>query len=122
MRVKDTGIKRIIKALGYSCDGFKATFESEQSFRQDLVFFAVSVCLALVLDFSIFMKALIFFASFLILFAELINTAIETIIDRISPEYHDLSKKAKDIGSSMILVAFVNVFFIWMFALINLRQ
>ena len=120
MKSQDKGIKRIIKAFGYSYDGFTAAFVSEQAFRQDLLFCAFSTILALILPFSSVFKALIIAANLFVLFAELVNTAIETVIDRISDEYHNLSKKAKDIGSLLVLLSFVNEFVIWIFAVIEM--
>ena len=120
MKSQDKGIKRIIKAFGYSYDGFIAAFVSEQAFRQDLLFCFLSTVLALLMPFSTVFKALIVAANLFILFAELVNTAIETIIDRISDDYHELSKKAKDIGSLLVLLAFVNEALIFVFAVIDL--
>lgn len=120
MKSQYKGIKRIIKAFGYSYDGLAAAFASEQAFRQDLLFCALNTILALILPFSLVFKALIVAANLFILFAELVNTAIETIIDRISEEYHSLSKKAKDIGSLLVLISFINEIIIWIFAVIDL--
>lgn len=110
MKAQDGGIKRILKAFTYSFDGFKAVFKSEAAFRQDLLFclvFGVAFCF---LPLSNMARVFLFFALFLILFMELINTAIEVIVDRIGEEYHPLSKKAKDIGSLLVLLAFVHFF------------
>ncbi|MBR6356224.1 MAG: diacylglycerol kinase [Alphaproteobacteria bacterium] len=110
MKAQEGGIKRILKAFTYSFDGFKAVFKSEAAFRQDLLFclvFGVAFCF---LPISNTARVFLFFALFLILFMELINTAIEVIVDRIGEEYHPLSKKAKDIGSLLVLLAFMHFF------------
>ena len=110
MKSEYTGIKRILKAFTYSFDGFKAVFQSESAFRQDLLFCLVFGVVFCFLPLTASARAFLFFALFLIVFMELINTAIETVIDRIGEEYHPLSKKAKDIGSLLVLLAFVHFF------------
>ncbi len=113
MKATDTGIKRILKAFKYSYDGFTAAFKSEAAFRQDLLFCLLCGAVALWLDVAWVQKCGLLSALLLILLAELVNTAIETVIDRISEEYHELSKKAKDIGSLIVLLAFVNAGVVW---------
>ncbi|MBR1945548.1 MAG: diacylglycerol kinase [Alphaproteobacteria bacterium] len=113
MKSKLKGIKRILKAFIYSYDGFKAAFKSEAAFRQDIFFCLVFGASLFFMPFSPFQSALIVFSLFFILFAELTNTAVETAIDRIGDEYNDLSKKAKDIGSSIVLLSFINFFTVY---------
>ena len=113
MKTGATGIKRILKAFTYSFDGFIATFKSEAAFRQELFLCAISAIIALILPFSAMQTYSLLFSLLLILMMELINSAIEAVVDRISDEYHELSKKAKDIGSLIVLLAFVNAFAIW---------
>ena len=113
MKAQDKGIKRILKAFTYSYDGFKSAFQSEEAFRQDIVVFIIFSAIALCLNVPLWAQALLISALILILLMELVNTAIETIIDRISDEYHELSKKAKDIGSLLVLLAFFNAILLW---------
>lgn len=113
MKSPYTGVKRIFKAFTYSRDGFAASFKSEAAFRQDLCVFVIFTILALCLDFALWEKAVLISSLLLILLAELVNTAVETVVDRISPEYHKLSKKAKDIGSLVVLLSFVNAILLW---------
>ena len=113
MKATDTGIKRILKAFVYSYDGFKAAFKSEAAFRQDVCFFIVMTIVALCLDMPGWQQARLIASLIIVLLAELTNTAIETTIDRISDEYHELSKKAKDIGSLLVLLSFVYVALVW---------
>lgn len=113
MKAEQKGIKRILKAFSYSFDGFRAAFKSEASFRQDLFFCLIFGISIFFLPFSPTQSALAFFSLFFILFAELTNTAIETIVDRFGEEYDELSKKAKDIGSLLVFLAFLNLFIIW---------
>ena len=119
MKSEYKGIKRIIKAFSYSFDGFRAVFKSEAAFRQDLLFClicAIGLCFVTI---NPVMLAIICFLLFFILFAELVNTTIEVIIDRIGEEYHPLSKKAKDIGSLLVLLSFVCFFAVLIIALLN---
>ena len=113
------GFTRILKAFVYSCDGFKSSFRSEAAFRQDLVIFILGALFLFFLPFPLQDKAVLFFSLILILLMELVNTAIETIIDRISDDYHDLSKKAKDIGSLLVLLSFVNAFICWIMIFVS---
>lgn len=113
MKATDTGVRRILKAFIYSRDGFTAAFKSEAALRQDLLVFVVFSLIALFLDLALWQKALLISSLLFIVIMELVNTAVETIIDRISPDYHELSKKAKDIGSLLVLLSFINAFLIW---------
>ncbi len=108
------GLRRIFKAFGYSRDGFVAAFKSEAAFRQDIVFCLVFGASLFFLPFRGCELALMISSLILILLAELINTAIEVIIDRISEDYHPLSKTAKDIGSLLVLISFINMAVIWL--------
>lgn len=113
MKSPYTGLKRILKAFSYSFDGFVATFKSEAAFRQDLIVCFIGFGVLFFLPLDIFSKMLMSASLILILLMELINTAIEVVIDRISGDYHPLSKKAKDIGSLIVLLAFINATVIW---------
>lgn len=117
MKSPYTGVKRILKAFTYSYDGVVATFKSEAAFRQDILFCLAAVAVALCLPLTSLLWAMWIFALLFILLMELTNTAIEAVVDRIGSEYHELSKKAKDIGSALVLIAFIN-FFIFAFAII----
>lgn len=113
MKSPYTGFMRILKAFSYSFSGFVSAFKSEVAFKQDLIVFIIGTFFAVYLPFSFVEKSFLISTLLLILLMELTNTAIETIVDRISPEYHDLSKKAKDIGSLLVLLSFINAFLIW---------
>ncbi len=113
MKATDTGIKRILKAFVYSRDGFISAFKSEAALRQDLAVFVVFSIFAMCLNLVLWQKAVLISSLLFIVIMELVNTAVEVVIDRISPEYHELSKKAKDIGSLLVLLAFVNAVILW---------
>lgn len=106
--------KRIIKAFEYSFNGLKETFHSELAFRQELFAGLLAIPLALYLGKGTTQKALLLGSYLLILIVELMNTAIESAIDRVSTDHHDLSKKAKDIASAAVFLSIVNMTVIWL--------
>ncbi|MDR2789841.1 MAG: diacylglycerol kinase [Campylobacteraceae bacterium] len=113
MKTGDKGIKRILKAFVYSCDGFIESVKSEAAFRQELALCVVLLIAALLLPVGIIEKLFLISTLFLTLFAELVNTAIEAVVDRISDKIHPLSKKAKDIGSLLVLLSFIYLGIVW---------
>ena len=108
-----TGLTRLWNAFGYSVAGFRAAYKHEAAFRQEILLAAVLIPLALWLPVSHIGKALMIGSVLLLIIIELINSAIEATVDRISLETHDLAKRAKDIGSSAVLVSLINVVVIW---------
>lgn len=110
---KHTGFTRIVKAFGYSLAGLRATYATEAAFRQELWLCAIATPIACWLDVAPIERILMIGSLFLVLIAELLNTAIETIIERISPDIHPLSKKAKDIGSAVVLLSLLGAGSIW---------
>lgn len=113
MKTTKKGIARILNAFKYSYDGFIATFKSEEAFREDILVCIILTPIAIFLPITIIEKLFLFSSLFLIILAELTNTAIEMIIDRISDEIHPLSKIAKDIGSCLVLVSFLYLITTW---------
>ena len=114
MKSSKKGIKRILKAFTYSFDGFKSVFKTEEAFRQELFLCIFLFIIAVFLKITYLEKLLLISSLFFIIIVELINTAIEVVIDRISDEYHILSKKAKDIGSLLVLITFIYAIIVWM--------
>lgn len=108
-----TGLTRLWNALGYSLAGFRAAYKHEDAFRQELHLALILIPLALWLPVGHFGKALLIASVLLVIMIELINSAIEATVDRISLENHDLAKRAKDIGSSAVLVSLINVVVVW---------
>lgn len=106
-------MKRIFNAFKYSCHGFVAAFKSEAAFRQNLLIFVIGTVAAIFLPIGPVTKYMLVSALLLILLMELVNTAIETVVDRISADIHPLSKKAKDIGSLLVLISYINALLIW---------
>lgn len=108
-----TGLVRLWNALGYSLAGFRAAYKHEDAFRQEVLLAALLIPLALWSPVDYFGKALMIGSVLLVIIVELVNSAIEATVDRISLENHDLAKRAKDIGSSAVLVSLVNVVAVW---------
>lgn len=119
MKSEYKGIKRILKAFTYSIDGLKSAFKSEEALRQDIYLCSVLLIIAILLNVTYVEKLLLITPLFIIIFAELVNTSIEVVIDRISEDYHILSKKAKDIGSLLVLISFIYTIAVWLTILIN---
>jgi diacylglycerol kinase (ATP) len=112
-------IAQVYEKFGYSLDGLRSTWADEPSFRQWTGLVAVSDLAALVLPISSMAAALVFAFGFLLLAAELINSGLEAIVDKTTPEVHPLAKKAKDAGSAMTLVTFLALVSIWIGALLH---
>jgi diacylglycerol kinase (ATP) len=108
-----TGLRRVVKAFGYSAQGFASAFRHEDAFRQEVLLAAVLIPVAFVLDTGGIGKALMIASVLLVLIAELLNSAIEAVVDRISLDRHDLSKRAKDLGSAAVFLSLVNVAAVW---------
>ncbi len=114
-----SGLTRLVKATQFSWKGLKATFANEQAFRQEVYLSIVLIPLALYLGENGLERALLVSVVLLILVIELINSGIEAIVDRISTEYHELSGRAKDIGSAAVLLSLINAAIVWALVIIK---
>jgi diacylglycerol kinase (ATP) len=112
-----TGLRRIWNALFYSFDGLKAAYRHEDAFRQEVWLAAVLIPLALFLPASGTGKALMIASVLVVLIVELLNSAVEATLDRVSLEHHRLAKRAKDIGSAAVLFSLINVVVVWLLVL-----
>ena len=108
-----TGFRRILNAFSYSLAGLRAAYLHEDAFRQELYLALILIPLALWLPATHIGKALMIASVLLVLIIELINSAIEATVDRISLENHVLAKRAKDIGSAAVFVSLMNVLITW---------
>lgn len=108
-----TGLARVRNAFFYSLDGLRAAYRHEDAFRQETWLALLLIPLALLLPAGGAGHALMIASVFLVLIVELINSAIEAAVDRISLERHQLAKRAKDIGSAAVLLALINVVVTW---------
>lgn len=115
----NTGIRRLIRATGFSLKGLAAAARHETAFQQELALTVVLVPLALWLGDSGLERALLIAVWLLVLMFELVNSAIEAVVDRIGPEQHTLSGRAKDIGSAVVLVALINAALVWTLVLLG---
>lgn len=112
------GFNRVWHAAGYSFEGLKAGWQ-ETAFRQEALAAMVLVPLACWLGRSWVEVALLAGSVVIVMIVELLNTGIETAIDRIGPEWHDLSKRAKDMGSAAVLLALLLCAGIWVAAVVQ---
>lgn len=113
-----SGLSRIVKATTFSWQGFKAAFKNEAAFRQEIYLAIILIPLGLCLGNSGLERALLISVILLVLIIELINSGIEAIVDRVSTEKHELSGRAKDVGSAAVLLALVNAVVVWVLVLV----
>ncbi|ENU1228706.1 MULTISPECIES: diacylglycerol kinase [Providencia] len=107
------GFTRVIKAAGYSLKGLKAAWVNEAAFRQESVAAIIAIFIAFYLDISYIDRILLVSSVVLVAIVELLNSAVEAVVDRIGSEYHELSGRAKDIGSAAVFVSIGLALFIW---------
>ena len=108
-----TGLGRAIKAFRCSMLGFSAAFRHESAFRQELLLTAILLPISFFIATSGVQLALLISALIIVLLAEIINSAIEAVVDRIGLEHHELSGRAKDLGSSAVFLALSLCFVVW---------
>ena len=109
-----TGVQRVWNALHYSLAGLRAAFTGEDAFRQEMLLAALLIPASFLLPVSGVGRALMIASVLLVLIVELLNSAIEAAVDRVSLDRHHLSKRAKDIGSAAVLLALINVLLVWL--------
>ncbi|OGQ94943.1 MAG: hypothetical protein A2521_13860 [Deltaproteobacteria bacterium RIFOXYD12_FULL_57_12] len=109
-------VKRLTSSLLYSWDGLKAAVAHEAAFKQELLMAAILIPVALLVRLPAIWKVLMIGAILLVLIVELLNSGIEAIVDKVSPEYHELAKRAKDMGSAAVLLGLLNLLIIWLTA------
>ena len=113
-----TGLQRLVNATRYSLEGFAAAARHEDAFRQELLLAAVLLPLGLWLGANGVERALLAGSVLLVLVVELLNSAIEATVDRVSLEDHRLAKRAKDIGSAAVMLSLVTVALVWLLVLL----
>ena len=114
-----TGLNRLINALKYSIAGTLAAFKHEDAFRQEVFLFLILAPIALFLSNVPSERALMIGSLILIIIIELLNSAVEATVDRISIKHHKLAKRAKDIGSAAVFFSLINAVIIWLIILIK---
>ena len=110
------GWLRLWHALLYSCNGLKAAWRHEAAFRQEILVALVTVPAAFWLGGDATQRGLLIFSVLAILICELLNSAIEAVVDRIGPEAHPLSGHAKDMGSAAVLISLITAAVVWVLA------
>ena len=110
---KKKALARIWAATVYSAEGLRACFRSEEAFRIESILSVFLIPLAFILGETALEIAMLLFPIVLVLLVELLNSAIEAVVDRVSLDYHELSKKAKDIASGAVLISLMTFLLIW---------
>ena len=116
----ETGIKRIFKAAGYSWQGIVYAWQNEAAFRQEFVLFVVASIVAIFSSVSPVEKAVLIGCVAIVIIVEILNSAIEAVVDRFGKEFHPLSKAAKDMGSAAVFISLAAAALIWMIIFIQL--
>ena len=114
-----TGLARVWNAFRYSLAGLRAAFKHEDAFRQECLLAAILIPAAFFVPADNIGKAVLIGSTLLVLVVELLNSAIEATVDRVSLEHHSLAKRAKDIGSAAVLLALVNLALMWALVLLG---
>jgi diacylglycerol kinase (ATP) len=114
-----TGLARILNAVGYSWAGLRAAFQHEDAFRQEVFLLLPLLPLAVYLGDSGIERALMIASLLGVLIVELLNSAVEAAVDRVSLERHPLIKRAKDMGSAAVMIALLNVVVVWALAILG---
>lgn len=107
------GWDRVLKATVYSWQGLKAAFHNEAAFRQELMLSLILAPVGLWLGDNSLERALLLGSLFLVMIVELLNTGIEVVVDRFGGEMHELSGRAKDVGSAAVFLSLTNVLVVW---------
>ncbi|MBL1378050.1 diacylglycerol kinase [Zobellella iuensis] len=119
MKPGKTGLTRIISAGGYSLQGLKSAYRNEAAFRQECWLAAVLLPLACWWDVGLVARVLLIGSLVLVLVVELLNSAVEAVVDRIGPEHHELAGRAKDMGSAAVLLALLLAALTWVLVFID---
>ncbi|WP_435946545.1 diacylglycerol kinase [Dryocola sp. BD586] len=107
------GFTRIIKAAGYSWKGLRAAWINEAAFRQEGVAAVIAIAVACGLDVDAITRILLIGSVVLVMIVEILNSAIEALVDRVGTDYHELSGRAKDMGSAAVLIAIILAVATW---------
>jgi diacylglycerol kinase (ATP) len=121
-RDKPTGMTRVIRAFGYSFQGFRHAWREEAAFRQEAILAAVLMPVGLYLGRSGMERALLATPVLLILVVEILNSAVEAVVDRSGTERHPLAGMAKDMGSAAVFLSFVILGTVWLLVLSDHRR
>lgn len=112
---KPTGLQRIINATKYSLKGFKSAIKYEVAFRQELIILILAYITVMLINFSIYERILLLGSIGVVMIVELLNSAIECVVDRIGSERHELSGRAKDYGSAAVFLSLLLTVILWIY-------
>ena len=112
---KSTGLQRIVNATKYSLKGFKSAIIYETAFRQELILLLVAYVIVMLIDFTIYERILLLGSIGFVMIVELLNSAIECVVDRIGSERHELSGRAKDYGSAAVFMSLLLAIILWIY-------
>lgn len=111
--VKRTGISRLMYTLVHSSNGVKWLVKNEAAFQQELILFVPLTVIALWLDIPAMHTLAIMLSMMFVLFAEMTNTAIEAVVDRVGLDYHELAGVAKNVGSAIVTLSLIMSAMVW---------
>ena len=107
------GLVRLVYACSYSISGLRSCLQNEAAFRQEVLLFILLLPVLLILPTDGISKALLLLVNTLVLIVELLNSAVEAVVDKVSPEFHELAKRAKDMGSAAVLLSLMIAVVVW---------
>ena len=116
---KKKGVKRLVNAFYYSMAGFKSAWKNEEAFRQEIIISIFIIPAGLIIGETFTQKAILIGVYFIIPLVELINSAIEAIVDRVGTEHHELSGRAKDLGSASVLLSICIASVTWLLIILG---
>ena len=119
MKPGHTGLRRLVKAAGFSMRGFRSAWRHEAAFRQECAIALILVPCAFLLGETWTQTAVLIAVTALMLVAELLNSAVEAVVDRLGHEPHELAGRAKDMGSAAVLVSLAVVAITWLFVALD---
>ncbi|MBY7666822.1 diacylglycerol kinase [Vibrio anguillarum] len=119
MKPGRTGMSRLFYATGYSMKGLQAAWKNEAAFRQEIVASIILIAITFFLPVNELEQLMMIGSLVLIVIVELMNSAVEAVVDRVGSEWHELSGRAKDIGSAAVLIALLFAAFTWIFILVR---
>ncbi|BFU78239.1 diacylglycerol kinase [Arcobacter sp. 15-2] len=120
--MKNSPKYNLFKNTKYAIDGFLIALKTESSFKLELFLFAITLIVLWFLDLNTNLNFIIIVASLLVLLIELINSAIETVVDMITVKYNKLAKKAKDIGSAAVMISISIYVMSWLFVIWSIYE
>ncbi|MDH7943838.1 diacylglycerol kinase [Pseudohongiella sp. SYSU M77423] len=113
MKSEARGVRRLIHATRFSMQGLKALWRSEEAFRMEVILVILLTPVIIMVDVTPAERALLVGSLLIVLLTEMLNSAIEVAIDRIGHEYHELSGRAKDMGSAAVLFSLIGAAIVW---------